>query len=133
MKDNKNRKVNTAKKAAATQSPKRVSRKTLRRKRMIKRIIGVVFGTLVIGASLYASSKLLFVVKTVNISGSQIFTSKEISDFMAIPVEESMFKVDVDKLETDLLNEFKYLEDVKITKRFPDIIEVTITDSVESY
>ena len=126
-------KVNREKKAAAPQSPKRVSRKTLRRKRLIKRLLGTVLGLVVIGASFYASAKLLFVVKTVNVIGSEIFTAEEITDFMAIPKEESMFKVDTDKLTEELMAEFKYLENVDITKRFPDIIEVILTDSVESY
>jgi len=52
---------------------------------------------------------------------------------MAIPAEESMFKVDADKLAADLMDEFTYLEDAQVIKRFPDIIEVTLTDSVESY
>lgn len=126
-------KKNNAKPAAAKQSPKRVSRKAIRRRRLIRRIAGLVFGVIVIGVSFYVSAKLLFVVKTVNVTGSEIFTSKEITDFMAIPMEESMFKVDTDKLETDLLAEFKYLEEASIEKRFPDIIEVTLTDSEESY
>lgn len=133
MNSKKNVKKNNAKPAAAPQSPKRVSRKTIRRRRLIRRITGLVFGVIVIGASFYASAKLLFIVKTVNVSGSEIFTPKEITDFLAIPMEESMFKVDTDKLETDLLAEFKYLEEANIVKRFPDIIEVTLTDSVESY
>lgn len=52
---------------------------------------------------------------------------------MNIPMEESMFRVDTDKLTEDVMAEFRYLEEVRIEKRFPDIIEVTLTDSVESY
>jgi cell division protein FtsQ len=126
-------KKNTAKPAAAKQSPKRVSRKIIRRRRLIKRIVGIVFGVIVIGALFFASAKLLFVVKTVNVNGSEIFTTKEITDFMAIPEEESMFRVDAEKLENDLLTEFRYLEEASIEKRFPDIIDVNLTDSVESY
>lgn len=133
MNNTKNVKSKKRKKAAATQPPKRVSRKTLRRKRFIKRTIGLAVGLVVIGVSFYASAKLLFVVKTVNVVGSEMFTAKEITDFMAIPEEESMFRVDGDKLEQELMAEFKYLEEVKIVKRFPDIIDVELTDSVESY
>jgi len=133
LNSNKKAKVNTAKQAAAQKPPKRVSRKAVRRRRMIKRIIGLIFGVVVIAASFYASAKLLFTVKTVNVSGSNIFTAKEITEFMAIPAEESMFKVDADKLAADLMDEFTYLEDAQVIKRFPDIIEVTLTDSVESY
>jgi len=133
LNSNKKTKVNTAKQAAVQQPPKRVSRKAVRRRRLIKRIIGLIFGVIVIGASFYASAKLLFIVKTVNVSGSSIFTSDEITDFMAIPHEESMFKVDTDKLAADLIAEFTYLEEAQVIKRFPDIIEVTLTDSVESY
>ncbi|MBQ6928763.1 MAG: FtsQ-type POTRA domain-containing protein [Oscillospiraceae bacterium] len=126
-------KVNKKKKAAAAQSPKRVSRRTLRRRLLVKRIIGALLGAVIIGASFYASAKLLFIVKTVNVSGSQIFTAEEITEFMNIPMEESMFRVDTDKLTEDVMAEFRYLEEVRIEKRFPDIIEVTLTDSVESY
>lgn len=133
MNSKRNTKHNTANRAAGAQSPKRVSRKSVKRKILIKRIIGLVFSLIVVGASFYASAKLLFVVKTVNVSGSSIFTAKEITDFMAIPMEESMFKVNAKQLEQNLLDEFTYLEEASVVKRFPDIIEVTLADSVESY
>jgi len=109
-------KVNKKKKAAAAQSPKRVSRRTLRRRLLVKRIIGALLGAVIIGASFYASAKLLFIVKTVNVSGSQIFTAEEITEFMNIPMEESMFRVDTDKLTEDVMAEFRYLEEVRIEK-----------------
>lgn len=133
MIDKNKKQVNKAEKAAAMQSPKRVSRKTIMRRRMIKRVIGMLLVVAAIGGAVFAAMKLLFVVRTVEIDGSAIFTDKEIGDFIAIPQEENIFKINVDELSQILVDEFTYLEDVKIIKRLPDRIEIHLTDSQERY
>ena len=125
--------LNKAEKAAAAQSPKRVSRKTIMRRRMIKRILSMLLVVLAIGGTIFASMKLLFVVRTVEVEGSGIFTDKEICDFMAIPKEENMFRVKSHIIENALVEEFTYLESARIIKRLPDRIEVHLTDCVETY
>lgn len=127
------KKTNTAKRAAVSQPPKRVSRKSVKRKRIIKRIMGVVLGAVVVAASFYASAKLLFIVKTINVSGSDIFTPDEIMDFVDIPLGKSIFTVKTKDVEQKLLEEFTYLEEADVEKRFPDIIEILLTDSQETY
>ena len=126
-------KQNKAEQATVTQSPKRVSRKTLRRRRTIKRIVGAVMVVAVASASVFAAMKLLFVVRTVEVTGSEFFTSKEILDFVAIPEEENIFKVKSDILADNLIEEFTYLDDAQVIKRLPDRIEIRLTDSVEEY
>ena len=127
MKQNKNNK------AAEAQSPKRVSRKDLRRKRTIKRVISLVALFAVIGVAFYFAMKMLFVVKSIEVSGSGLFTKKEIVDFIDIPEGENIFKIDSDKLAERITTEFTYLESAQVIKRMPDRIEIKLTDSVESY
>lgn len=80
MKNKKGVKPNTAKQATG-RPPKRVSRKAVRRRRMIKRIAGLVVAIAAVIGLFVAASKLLFVVKTVNVNGTSIFTAEEITEF----------------------------------------------------
>ena len=133
MADKRQMKQNNQNQAAGTQSPKRVSRKDLKRRRLIKRILSLVALMAVIAVGFYFAMKLLFVVRTTEITGSDIFTDKEISDFMAIPEEENIFKIDADGLSAKLTEEFTYLESAQVIKRLPDRLEIKLTDSTESY
>lgn len=125
--------LNKAEKAAAKQSPKRVSRKTLRRRRIIKRLLGILAVVVVTAAAVFAAMKLLFVVRTVDIKGSNLFTVKEISDFVAIPQEENIFKIDTEQIQISLVEEFTYIDSAKVIKRLPDRIDITLEDSRECY
>lgn len=133
MINKKKKEFNKAEQAAGRQSPKRVSRKTLRRRRMIKRLIGMVMVVIIAVAAIYAAMKLLFVVRTVDITGSEIFTVKEIGDFVAIPQEENIFRIDAQGIETAIEEEFTYIDNAKVVKRLPDRIDIIIEDSIESY
>ncbi len=119
--------------AADRRPPKKVSRKTLRKRLFIKRVISFLIVTIFVSLGVYASMKILFIVKDVNVSGTSIFTEQEIKDFLAIPNEENIFKVNSRELEEKLKKEFKYIENVNIKKRLPNRIEVNIEDSIEKY
>jgi len=126
-------KQNKKNQAAGAQSPKRVSRRDLKRRRVLKRILSFFALLAVIGVGFYFAMEMLFVVKTIDVTGSNIFTPKEITDFMNIPEEENIFKIDADKLGERLTEEFTYLETAQVIKRFPDRLEIQLTDCAESY
>lgn len=119
--------------AADRRPPKKVSRKTLRKKLFIKRVISFLIVTLFVISGIYASMKMLFIVKIVKVNGTSIFTEEEITNFLAIPYEENIFKVNSRELEDKLKKEFKYIENAHIVKRLPNRIEVNIEDSIEKY
>ena len=133
MAEKKQMKQNKTNQAAGAQSPKRVSRRDLKRKRMIKRVLGFVALIAAIAAGFYFAMKMLFVVRTIEVSGSNIFTPAEITEFMNIPEEENIFKIDADELSRKLTGEFTYLETAKIVKRLPDRLEINLTDCEERY
>ncbi len=133
MADKRQMKQNRQNQAAGTQSPKRVSRKDLKRRRLIKRIFSLVALLAVIAVGFYFAMKLLFVVRTIEVTGSDIFTDKEITEFIAIPEEENIFKIDADELSAKLTEEFTYLESAQVIKRLPDRLEIKLADSIESY
>lgn len=126
-------KLNKAEQAAAAQPPKRVSRKTIRRKRMIKRLISMALAVIVAAAAIVAAMKLLFVVRTVEVKGSEIFTSREIIEYIAIPEEENIFRIKSEEIENSLIEEFTYIDSVKVIKRLPDRVEINVEDSKESF
>ncbi len=119
--------------AAGKRPPKKVSRKTIRRRRFIKRLISFIAITILIGIGIFMTMKMLFIVKKVEVKGTSIFTEKEIVDFIAIPQEENIFKVNSKMIEQQLKDEFAYIENVKIIKRLPNRIEVNVEDSQEKY
>lgn len=133
MKNKKQMKQNKTNQAAGTQSPKRISRKDLKRRIMIKRILGFIGLMAVIGVAFYFAMELLFVVRNTEVTGSSLFTASEIEEFMAIPEEENIFKVDSEALSEKLTEEFTYLESAQVIKRLPDRLEIKLVDSVESY
>ena len=133
MAEKKQMKQNKTNQAAGAQSPKRVSRKDLKRKRMIKRILGFVALAAAIGVGFYFAMETLFVVRTIEVTGSDIFTPAEITEFMNIPQEENIFKVDGEALGQQLTEEFTYLETAKVIKRLPDRLEINLTDCEEKY
>lgn len=133
MADRKQMKQNKSKKAAAAQPPKRVSRKDLKRRRIIKRVLSFFALIAVIATAFYFAMEMLFVVKEINVSGSNIFTAEEITGFIAIPEEENIFRTDAEEIENRIEEEFTYIESAKVIKRLPERIEIIITDSTESY
>ena len=133
MTDKKQIKLNRSKKAAAPQSPKRVSRKDLKRRRFIKRLLSLLALFAVIAVAFYFAMKVLFIVKEIEIKGSTIFTPKEITEFIDIPEEENIFRIDEDELGKKITDEFTYIESAQVIKRLPEKLEIVITDSVESY
>lgn len=125
--------LNNGKKAANKKPPKKSVVKKIKRKRMIKSILAVLFALAVSGILVFFILKNLFVVKTVSVTGSEIFTESEILNFVNIPYEMSIFKVDSEQIEVNIVNEFTYVESAKVNKRMPDVIEIVIEDSKECF
>ncbi|MEG0019704.1 MAG: FtsQ-type POTRA domain-containing protein [Oscillospiraceae bacterium] len=119
--------------AAVKKPPKRISRKTVRRRRFIKRIITVIISMIILAVCIVMSLKLLFIVRTVEVTGSDIFSQADIVSFCKIQPEENIFKVQTKELEKQIQKEFTYVEAVTVERKLPDKIVIRIVDSVETY
>ena len=82
---------------------------------------------------LFISLKVLFIVRQVEVVGSSRYEPQEIINYCAIPLEENIFKIDTKTLEETLPQEFTYVEKAVVSRKLPDKILVTITDSVPTY
>ena len=116
-----------------TQNNQRKSRKTVRKQRNRHILTTAVLVTILLAILIFISLKVLFIVRHVEMQGSQRYTQEEIVNYCAIPLEENIFKIDTAILEENLPLEFTYVESAKVQRKLPDKILVTITDSVPTY
>ncbi len=111
----------------------RKSRKTIRRQRNRYRLVTFVLVTILLAICLFISLKVLFIVHSVESVGSERYDAEEIVAFCAIPMEENIFAIDTDALETALYENFTYVENAKVQRKLPDKILITVTDSIPTY
>ncbi len=111
----------------------RKSRKTIRRQRNRYRLVTFVLVTILLAICLFISLKVLFIVHSVESVGSERYDAEEIVAFCAIPMEENIFAIDTETLETALYENFTYIEKADIQRKLPDKILITVTDSVPTY
>jgi cell division protein FtsQ len=76
------------------------------------------------------SFTVFFKIKTVAIDGSSIYTADEIAAASGIEAGESLILLDRAGVKKVILDSFIYIDDVKVTAKFPDAATVSITPSV---
>lgn len=109
------------------------ARKTARKRKTQQRIITVVLTTILLAICIFISLKVLFIVREVQVGGSERYTQQEILDYCAIPLEENIFSIDIDTISSSLVENFTYIETAVVKRRLPDKIQITITDSLPTY
>ncbi len=109
------------------------SRKDIRKQRNQNRFVTAVLVTILLAICLFISLKVLFIVRTVESTGSERYTQEEIVAFCAIPLEENIFKIETKAIAAALPENFTYIEKAKVSRRLPDKILVTVTDSIPTY
>lgn len=115
------------------QENQRKSRKTVRKQRNRHLLATAVLVIILLAILVFISLKVLFIVRHVEMEGSERYTREEIINYCAVPLEENIFKIDTATLEENLPLEFTYVESAKVQRKLPDKILVTITDSVPTY
>ncbi len=109
------------------------SRKTARKQKNRRIAATVVLVSILIAICVFISLKVLFVVRKVEVTGSEKYTAEEISAYCAIPDEINIFKVDTESLEKGLTENFTYIEKATVERKLPDKILITITDGLPTY
>lgn len=120
-------------KKPAPEDNHRKSRKTIRKQRTRSRLLTSVLVFILLAICLFISLKVLFIVHSVEATGSERYTPEEIVAFCAIPMEENIFKIETEAIEAALVENFTYVETADVRRKLPDKILVTITDSVPTY
>ncbi|MBQ7902854.1 MAG: FtsQ-type POTRA domain-containing protein [Oscillospiraceae bacterium] len=120
-------------KARPAEENQRKSRKTIRKQKARHRLTTAVLVIILLAICLFISLKVLFIVRQVEVEGTARYDAVEITNYCAIPLEENIFKIDTKTLEEALPQEFTYVEKAVVSRKLPDKILITITDSVPTY
>lgn len=93
--------------------------------------IGLLLVLLAVGIVL--SLTVFFKIEAIDISGSGMYSTEEITAYCSIDAGDNLFLIDKDKCAETLQEKLPYIYDVKITRKLPSTIQIEITDAVPAY
>ncbi len=104
-------------------------RRQIRRRRLI---IGFIFFLIVaVIAFAIMCFTVLFPIKNITVSGSEIYTKKEIKEACQIKLGDNLFAVSQSKTQAALQKNLPYIDEVEIKRDLPDTLILAVTDAVE--
>ncbi len=115
------------------EQPPKKSRKTIRKQRNRRILISVIAVLSLLAVGTFLSLRLLFIVREVEVTGTERYTPEEIISFCAIPLEENVFLINTDEYEKTLPENFTYIESAVVKRKLPDKISIEVKDAVPSY
>lgn len=92
----------------------------------------IMFLVIIIGAGVYALLSPIFNVKNISVVGNSQISSEEIISLSEIELEQNMFEYRKD----DVIKKIKdnaYIDTVKMSRKFPDTIELTVSERKASF
>ncbi len=137
IKNKNSKKQATSKSSVSSAKPSNAiefSPRKLERKRKNERFLTVfILSSLLFIICAVISVRVLFVVRNVKAQGSERYSEEEIIAYCDIPVEISLFTVDIDLLEQKIYEDFTYVDNVDVKYSLPDTISIEIEDAVMTY
>lgn len=104
-----------------------VSRRKRRRNMSLYYFIAVVF---IIMALIFLSLTVFFNIKKVDIKGTDLYTDEQIIQIAGLSDNDNLFRIDTDKMKSDILSSFPYLEDITIKRKLPSTLQFTAVQAV---
>ncbi len=89
--------------------------------------IAVVF---IIMALIFLSLTVFFNIKTVDITGTDLYVDEQIIEVAGLSEDDNLFRIDTAKMKDDILSAFPYLEDITIKKKLPSTLQLTAVQAV---
>lgn len=109
---------------------KRMERqKKIRKRRLIVFFIFLIILLLCVGIAL--SLTVFFPIEKINISGSKVYTSKQIEDASGVDIGDNLFVLTKSGIEMQLKEKLPYVEKIKLKRQLPDTLNITVTDADE--
>jgi len=135
--------------AALQQSPARrekrkkrkVTRATLRRRRMLRRLTAFAMLLCVIGAGIYLTMTMLFRINSIQVQtpdGAQVteiagYSADSILQRMGVQLEENIFSFEPGEKAAVLEQNFPLLGSIKVIRDYPNTVVVQVTEAVPAY
>ena len=135
--------------SAGQQSPARremrkkrkVTRATLRRRRMLRRLTAFAMLLCVIGAGIYLTMTMLFRISSIQVQtpdGKQVteiagYSADSILQRMGVQLEENIFSFEPGEKAAVLEQNFPLLGSIKVIRDYPNTVVVQVTEAVPAY
>lgn len=135
--------------AALQQSPvrrekrkkRKVTRATLRRRRMLRRLTAFAMLLCVIGAGIYLTMTMLFRINSIQVQtpdGKQVteiagYSADSILQRMGVQLEENIFSFEPGEKAAVLEQNFPLLGSIKVIRDYPNTVVVQVTEAVPAY
>lgn len=106
--------------------------KEKKRKKINKVLKGVTLLLLIIGTITFAMVSPIFNLKNITVTGNSQISKEEIISLSGIQLEENIFRVS--NLKTiDNIKQNAYMNEVTVSKKLPNTIEITVVERQPSY
>lgn len=107
-----------------------IRRKKARKRRIVTGFIFFILLSLSVTAALAVT--VLFPVKKVNVSGSKLYTQKQLINAAGITDKDNVLSVSAGDIEKRMRKELSYIDTVKLERILPDTVKITVSDAKES-
>ena len=120
---------------------RKVTRATLRRRRMLRRLTAFAMLLCVIGAGIYLTMTMLFRINSIQVQtpdGKQVteiagYSADSILQRMGVQLEENIFSFEPGEKAAVLEQNFPLLGSIKVIRDYPNTVVVQVTEAVPTY
>lgn len=120
---------------------RKVTRATLRRRRILRRLTAFAMLLCVIGAGIYLTMTMLFRINSIQVQtpdGKQVteiagYTADSILQQMGVQLEENIFSFEPGEKAAVLEQNFPLLGSIKVIRDYPNTVVVQVTEAVPAY
>ena len=120
---------------------RKVTRATLRRRRMLRRLTAFAMLLCVIGAGIYLTMTMLFRINSIQVQtpdGTQVseiagYSADSILQRMGVQLEENIFSFEPGEKAAVLEQNFPLLGSIKVIRDYPNTVVVQVTEAVPAY
>ncbi len=120
---------------------RKVTRATLRRRRMLRRLTAFAMLLCVIGAGIYLTMTMLFRINSIQVqtpNGKQVteiagYSADSILQRMGVQLEENIFSFEPGEKAAVLEQNFPLLGSIKVIRDYPNTVVVQVTEAVPAY
>lgn len=109
--------------------------KTKRRNRRKRRKTALLVFLLLVAVGLLfgLSVTVFFPIKHIEVQGSSFYTAETVAEATEIKVKDNLLLVNEEKILSKVQNKLPFVDNIKITRKFPDTLKITVTDASELY
>lgn len=109
-----------------------INKKRIRRKRKARRLALLFFlAVAVISVGIVLVLSVFFKIGTVTIKGDKVYSNKQVILQSGVSVGDNLFRVNEEKLNETLPRELPYIDKVKLDRKLPDTVIITVTATRE--